>query len=81
MSYRSNKPPFIILGYDKDADVYIQLIVVHSMSFEETKNLAMHISSMGVRRERTGERFDWLEVIKPHTDNSLFTVPCEGEKL
>lgn len=81
MSYRSDKPPFIILGYDKDADVYIRLITVHYLSFEETKNLAMHIGSIGVRREKTGEPFDWLEVIKPNTDNSLFTVPCEGESI
>lgn len=51
---------YVILGYDKDADVYIRLAYWYS-DIEIAKNIAKYLSTLSLRRAN-GEPFDWIEV-------------------
>jgi hypothetical protein len=70
-----------ILGYDKDADVYVRLINVH-MPLDIAISVADHVASLGPKRESNCEPFDWLEVVEELKDIRYHVAPCikEGEK-
>lgn len=64
-----------IIGYDKDADVYIRLVNVH-MPLDVAISVADHIASLGPKRESNGEPFDWIEVVSELGDIRHHVAPC-----
>lgn len=65
---------YSIFGYDKDGDIYECLVHVN-MSLDTAISVANHIASMSPKR-RSGESFDWLEVIKSLDDNRCHVIQC-----
>lgn len=64
-----------IVGYDKDADVYVRLINVH-MPLNFAVSIADHVASLSPKRESNGEPFDWLEVITELEGIRHHVAPC-----
>ena len=60
------KEQYAIVGYDKDADVYVRLAVVYD-NLLTAISVADHMAKLGLKR-RNGDPFDWLEVINEHED-------------
>lgn len=71
-----NKPKhYRIIGYDKDADVYVRLINVH-MPLDVAISIADHVASLGPKRSSNGEPFDWLEVVTELEGIQHYVVQC-----
>lgn len=66
---------YIIVGYDKDADVYVRLATVYS-GLLVANSIADHIATLGLRR-RDGDCYDWIEVIAPHEDTRYHVAQCQ----
>ena len=64
-----------IVGYDKDADVYIRLALIYS-DLSVAISTADYMATLGLRRFG-GDRYDWLEVITKHEDIRHYVVQCE----
>ncbi len=64
-----------ILGYDKDADVYVRLINVH-MPLDIAISIANHVASLVPKRQSNGQPFDWLEVVTELEDVRHHVVQC-----
>lgn len=57
----SSRPTaYVILGYDKDADVYVRLAYWYG-DVEIAKSVAKHLATLSLNRTN-GEPFDWIEV-------------------
>lgn len=65
---------YAILGYDKDADVYIQLAYLHG-DIENAKSIAKYLSTLSLKRAN-GEPFDWIEVVEEYSGVRYGVYPC-----
>lgn len=71
----TKKKHYRIVGYDKDADVYVRLVNVH-MSLDAAVSIADHVASLSPKRESNGEPFDWLEVVTELEGICHHVAPC-----
>lgn len=67
--------PYVIVGYDKDSDVYIRLAVIYD-SLDAAIKVADCMATLGLKRKSNDEPFDWLEVITEHKDIQHYVVQC-----
>lgn len=74
-----SKEQYTIVGYDKDADVYVQLAVIHC-DLSVAISVADHMATLGLRR-KDGDCYDWIEVITPHKDIRHHVVQCTGQSM
>lgn len=66
---------YTILGYDKDADVYVRLANVYDGLNTATK-IANSMAIMNLRRKSNNEPYDWIEVVEEYKDIRHHVVPC-----
>ena len=71
----TKKKHYRIVGYDKDADVYVRLVNVH-MPLNIAISIADHMASLSPKRESNGEPFDWLEVVTELEGICHHVAPC-----
>ena len=70
---------YAIVGYDKDADVYVRLATIYN-DLLAAISVANHMATLGLKR-RNGDQFDWLEVITEHKDLIHHVAQCTGQPL
>lgn len=66
---------YTIVGYDKDADVYVRLANVYDGLNTATK-IANCMSTMNLRRKSNNEPYDWIEVVEEYKDIRHHVAPC-----
>lgn len=71
----SSRPTaYAILGYNKDADVYIRLTYWHG-DVEIAKSIAKYLATLSLKRT-DGEPFDWIEVGEEYSSIRYCAYPC-----
>lgn len=71
----SSRPTaYVILGYDKDADVYVRLAYWYG-DVGTAKSVAAHLATLSLKRNN-GEPFDWIEVGEEYSGVRHYVVPC-----
>lgn len=65
---------YAILGYDKDADIYIQLAYLHG-DIENAKSIAKYLANLSLKRIN-GEPFDWIEVVEEYSGIRCGVYSC-----
>ena len=68
-----------IVGYDKDADVYVRLALIYS-DLHVAISIANHIATLGLRRFG-GDHYDWVEVITQHEGVSHHVIQCTRQSV
>lgn len=69
------EPTYVIVGYDKDADVYVRLATIHDGLTTATK-IATCMATMGLKRKSNAELFDWIEVLGEFENVRHIVIPC-----
>ena len=66
---------YTILGYDKDADVYVCLAIVYD-GLNTAIKIANCTATMYLRKKSNNEPYDWIEVVEEHKDIRHHVVQC-----
>ena len=70
----SRPTAYVILGYDKDADIYVRLAYWYG-DVDIAKSVAEHLATLSLRR-KTGEPFDWIEAGEEYSGIRHCVCPC-----
>lgn len=73
------KGPYTILGYDKDADVYVRLATIYD-GLPVAISVADHMATLALKR-MNGDNFDWIEVVAPHKDIRHHVAQCASQSM
>lgn len=72
----SSRPTaYVILGYNRDSDVYDVLVCWHS-DLETARKVANYMSTIGLKSKYDGTPYDWIEVGEDYSGARYYAIPC-----
>ena len=72
----SSRPTaYVILGYNRDSDVYDVLAYWHS-DLETARKVANYMSTMELKSKYDGTPYDWIEVGEDYSGVRYYAIPC-----
>ena len=71
----SRPTAYVILGYNRDADVYDVLAYWHS-DLVSARKIANYMSTMELKSEYDGTPYDWIEVGEDYSGVRYYATPC-----